>query len=59
MTRQTIFGIAAFQAIQQGRFRAYLDEIGLDRIYLNEIIASVVALREGTVPPTPPFSGGR
>lgn len=46
----------AFQAIQQGQFRAYLDEIGLDRVYLNEIIASVVALREGRVPQAPPFS---
>lgn len=49
----------AFQAIQQGHFRAYLDEIGLDRVYLNEIISSVVALREGTVPSAPPFSDRR
>jgi hypothetical protein len=49
----------AFQAIQQGQFRAYLDDISLNRVYLNEIIAAVVALREGTVPSTPPFSGGR
>lgn len=46
----------AFYAIQQGRFRQYLDQTGISRVYLNDIIASVVALREGAVPPTPPFS---
>lgn len=46
----------AFQAIQQGRFRQYLDQAGINRVYLNDIIATVVALREGTVPSTPPFA---
>lgn len=49
----------AFEAIRRGQFRRYLDEIGVEKVYLNEIVSSVVALREGNVPMTPPFSEGR
>ncbi|OQA45474.1 MAG: hypothetical protein BWY52_01309 [Chloroflexi bacterium ADurb.Bin325] len=46
----------AFLAIKERRFRRYLDEIGLNKVYLNDIIASVVTLNEGAVPLAPPYS---
>jgi hypothetical protein len=46
----------AFEAIREGRFRLYLDEIGVQYVELNQIITSAVAIQEGMVPSRPPFS---
>lgn len=46
----------AFAAIREGRFRAYLDKLGIGRVHLNHIIRDVVAIKEGPIPDEPPFA---
>jgi hypothetical protein len=45
-----------FEAIERGEFRNYLDRMGIERIYVNSIIRDVVAIREGNLSETGPFS---
>lgn len=45
----------AFRAIRDGRFHSYLDSIQLQRVSLNDIVANVVALKEGPTRVFPPF----
>ncbi len=46
----------AFIAIKNRAFYRYLDEIRIERIALNRIIARVVELQEGPIPANPPWS---
>jgi hypothetical protein len=46
----------AFSAIVRGRFRQYLDTAQIEYVVLNEIVRSVVELREGAIPATRPFA---
>lgn len=45
-----------FVAIQEKRFRSYLDETGIDTILINDIVREVVTLNEGPIPDVAPFA---